>query len=401
MKRNQKIRIPYALSVYGQKEISAVSNVLKNHKSILGKNTLYFEAQISKLFRKKYGIMTNSGSSANLIAVELLNLPKGSEVITPALTFSTTVAPILQKGLKPIFVDVELGTYVINPSLVEGFLTKNTKAFIIPSLIGSIPNLPFLHNIAKKEGIRLVEDSCDTIGATINGRPTGAYSDISTTSFYGSHIITAAGGGGMVCLNDEQLNKRARVLRGWGRSSAINETENIKDRYAARIDNFPYDSKFLYNEIGYNFLPLEISAAFGLIQLNRLKKFIELRAKNFNALMEFFSKYKDIFILPKQLDNAMAPWLAFPLTINENAKFDRLSIVTFLEQNNIQTRPIFSGNILKQPVFRRLSKIQIKKEFPNSDFIMKNGFLIGCHQGLGTQHITYIKEVFSRFLAKY
>ena len=244
MKRDQKIRIPYALSVYDQKEISAVSDVLKNHKSILGKNTLNFEAKVSKLFQKKYGIMVNSGSSANLITVELLNLPKGSEVITPALTFSTTVAPILQKGLKPVFIDVELGTYVINPSLVDTFLTKNTKAFIVPSLIGSVPNLPLLHNIAKKENIKLVEDSCDTIGATINGRSTGAYSDISTTSFYGSHIITAAGGGGMVCVNDEQLNKRARVLRGWGRSSAINETENIKDRYNMRIDNFPYDSKF-------------------------------------------------------------------------------------------------------------------------------------------------------------
>ena len=393
-------RIPYALAVHDEDEENAVLEVIKNHQTIIGKRVREFENKIASLFGKKFGVMVNSGSSANLLAIEILNLPKNSEVITPVLTFATTIAPIIQKQLTPVFVDVEPETYLINVNDIEKMIGKNTKALMIPSLLGNIPDLKRIRKIADDHNLIFIEDSCDTLGATFENIPTGNYSDISTTSFYGSHIITAGGEGGMLCMNNSELEIKARILREWGRTSAITESESIEDRYSSSLNEIPYDSKFIFKEIGYNFLPTEISAAFGLAQLKKLQKFKKIRNENFNKLKEFFSDF-DYFILPKRHQLSESAWMSFPLTITQNAPFSRLEIVKHLEKNQIQTRPVFTGNVLHQPAFKNVLHKNLEMEFPNANNIMKNSFLIGCHQGLSPAHIEKIMKTFRLFFDKY
>ena len=393
-------RIPYALAVHDEDEENAVLEVIKNHQTIIGKRVREFENKIASLFGKKFGVMVNSGSSANLLAIEILNLPKNSEVITPVLTFATTIAPIIQKQLTPVFVDVEPETYLINVNDIEKMIGKNTKALMIPSLLGNIPDLKRIWKIADDHNLIFIEDSCDTLDATFENIPTGNYSDISTTSFYGSHIITAGGEGGMLCMNNSELEIKARILREWGRTSAITESESIEDRYSSSLNEIPYDSKFIFKEIGYNFLPTEISAAFGLAQLKKLQKFKKIRNENFNKLKEFFSDF-DYFILPKRHQLSESAWMNFPLTITQNAPFSRLEIVKHLEKNQIQTRPVFTGNVLHQPAFKNVLHKNLEMEFPNANNIMKNSFLIGCHQGLSPAHIEKIMKTFRLFLDKY
>ena len=393
-------RVPYGLAVHDSEEEEAVLEVIKNHKTIMGDNVKLFEKKVSDLFGKELGIMVNSGSSANLLAMELLDCPKNSEVITPILTFATTLSPILKKELTPVFVDVEPETYIVNIDEVEQAITSKTKALMIPSLLGNVPDLRRLRKIADENNLIFIEDSADTLGATFDNMPTGKFSDISTTSFYGSHIITAAGEGGMICCNNQKWEKRCKILRGWGRTSALNESEKIEDRFGIKLNDIPYDSKFIFEEMGYNFLPTEISAAFGLVQLKKLKKFAAIRQANFNNLYEFFSKIK-FFKLPRQLSEVKTSWLAFPLTISENAPFSRLEIVKFLEMNGIQTRPIFTGNVLKQPAFSKINYKNLGKDYEIANYIMENSFLIGCNHGLTENHIEKIKNMFTTFLSKY
>ncbi len=402
--KKPNMKVPYGFSVHGQEEINAVVKVLKGNTA-LGDKTKQFEQKVAKMFGKKYAVMVNSGSSANLLAFELLNLPAGSEVITPLLTFGTVVAPIVQKGLIPVFVDVEEGTYIVNPADVEKAITPKTKALMIPSLMGNIPNMKAIAAIAKKYKLWFIEDSCDTISGKYDDKPSGTYSHISTTSFYGSHIINGAGGGGMILVNDPKWADRLIVLRGWGRQSSIfgekANSELLKNRFNGKLFGIPYDNKFIFSEIGYNFLPLELSSAFALEQVKKLPKFLKARKDNFKNLYKFFTKYSDIFTLPVQTPNSDTAWLAFPLIIKSNAGFDRLTLVKFLEENNIQTRPIFTGNILKQPGYINVKHKKASKEYPNTESIMKGGFVIACHHGLNKKHMQYLKEKFVEFLAKY
>ena len=393
-------RVPYGLAVHDSEEEEAVLEVIKNHKTIMGNNVKEFERKVSDLFGKELGIMVNSGSSANLLAMEMLDCPKNSEVITPILTFATTLSPILKKELTPVFVDVEPETYIVNIDQVEQAITSKTKALMIPSLLGNVPDLRRLRKLADENNLIFIEDSADTLGATFDNIPTGKFSDISTTSFYGSHIITAAGEGGMICCNNQKWEKRCRILRGWGRTSALNESEKIEDRFNIKLNDIPYDSKFIFEEMGYNFLPTEISAAFGLVQLKKLKKFAAIRQANFNNLYEFFSKIK-FFKLPRQLSEVKTSWLAFPLTISENAPFSRLEIVKFLEMNGIQTRPIFTGNVLKQPAFSKINYKNLGNDYEIANYIMENSFLIGCNHGLTEKHMEKIKQSFTSFLDRF
>lgn len=396
------IRVPYGQAVHGKEETQNVVRVLNQKKTISGKEVLNFEGKIAKIFGKKFGIMVNSGSSANLLAIEILNLPSGSEVITPILTFSTTVMPLVKNNLVPVFIDVKPGEYIIDVDQIEKNITKKTKALMIPLLLGNVPDLERLQKIAKKYKLFLIEDSCDTLGATFKGKSSGKYSDISTTSFYGSHIITAGGNGGMVVLNDQKLVDRTKVLRGWGRTSSIfGESEDIKKRFTMKLNNVPYDAKFIFDKIGYNFMPSEIGAAFGLAQLKKLTKFKIIREKNFASLLKFFQKYEKFFILPRQDKRVRTQWLAFPLTIKNNAPFTRLEIVTFLEKNNIQTRPVFTGNIMKQPGFKNIKARMPLKSYENTEDVMKRGFVFGCHHGLENKHINKLKEVFTLFLSRF
>lgn len=399
--KSKTLRVSHAQSVYDDKEINRVVRVLKEHRTLMGPEMEEFEKRVSALFGKKYGIMVNSGSSANLVAIELLNLPPGSEVITPILTFSTTVAPLINKGLIPVFVDVKPGEYVIDVEKIEKAVSKKTKALMIPIMFGLVPDMEKLQKLAKKYKLVFIEDSCDAVVSKFNNKPTGTYSDISTTSFYGSHVITGAGGGGMVMVNSEDYRNRAKMLRGWGRSSAVfSESENIESRFSRKIDNILYDGKFIFDDVGYNFLPLEISAAFGNAQLNKLKEFVKIRERNYKFLVKLYSKYSDYFILPVVNKNAKPQWQIFPLTIKKNAPFTRIELVKYLEENNVQTRPLATGNILRQPGFRNIPHRDTQKEYPFTDEVMERGFMTGLHQGLTLEHLNRLKEVVDSFFNK-
>ena len=396
------LRIPYALAVYDNREIKRVVNVLREHREMMGKETAAFEKNVAKAFGKKFGVMVNSGSSANLLALELLNLPKGSEVITPVLSFSTTVSPIIKMGLTPIFVDTENAKYTIDVALLEKAITKKTKAIFFPLLVGNVPDMEKILKIAKKHNLYLIEDSCDTFGAKYNKKPTGYYSDITTTSFYGSHLITAGGNGGMILVNNPEWLKRLKMLRGWGRSSSLfDESEDITKRFKTKIRNTDYDAKFIFGEMGYNFLPNEMGAAFGNEQLKKFPKFRKTRKENFSRLLKFFQQYESLFILPKQDQKVDTCWLAFPLVIKNDAPFSRVKIVKFLETNNVQTRPVLTGNILEQPGFTSLKKKWNPKHFPIANEVMERGFLIGCHHGMEEKHLKRLEELFTTFLKPY
>ena len=288
---DQKINVPYGKAVYGEEEIEAVVRALRTSTQ-MGKHVRAMEGQTSALFAKKYGVMVNSGSSANYLAVEIADLPKGSEVITPILTFSTTVAPLIKNGLIPVFVDVESATYNIDANQVEEMITKNTSALMIPNLLGNLPDWKKLRSLADKYDLFVIEDSADTLGATFDNLPVGRFSDISTTSFYGSHVISCAGNGGMLCVNEEHLADRAKLLRSWGRSSSLFvESEAIENRFNVKVDQIEYDAKFVFEALGYNLEPSEIGAAFGLVQLKKLQNNIALIEKAFSEQCPFFSKY--------------------------------------------------------------------------------------------------------------
>ncbi len=393
------IRVPYGQSVHGNDEIKAVTKVLKNSTQ-MGKNVQQFEKKISKLFLKKYGLMVNSGSSAILLAMEVLNLPKNSEIITPTLTFSSTVSYIIKNNLIPVFVDVKQGTYCMDEDKVEKLINKNTKAIIAPHLIGNLVNWEKIYKMLKKKNIIIIEDSADTLGATYKNKSSGKYTDISITSFYGSHIINCAGNGGMACFNDKKLYTKAKLLRSWGRSSSLydEKSEKIENRFNIKLDGIPYDKKFVFEKIGHNLEPSEIGAAFGLVQLKKLRKNIESREKNFNIHNKFFKKYEEFFILPKKLFNSKSGWLAYPLTIRENSYFNRKEMQIYLEKRNIQTRVVFTGNILRQPGFKKIKRIETKGGYPESDNVMKNGILIACHHGLNKKMIKHIHNTVKNFI---
>ena len=397
-------KIFYGRAVYDQKEISAVNRVLKKESLTLidGKNVKKLESVIAKIFGKKYGLMVNSGSSANLLALSSLKLKKGSEVITPTLTFSTTVAPIYQLGLIANFVGVLNNKFIADPEQIKRAVNKNTSAIMIPNLLGNIADWKAIYDIAKKKNIPVIEDSADTIGYRYKSGNTGKLSDIVTNSFYASHIISGAGFGGIVCFNDYKKYKFAKLLRGWGRSSAtFNESESSKKRFNIKISGIDYDKKYIFKEFGYNFLPSEISAAFALEQVKKLTNNIRVRQKNFNYIRKFFSNYSNYFKLPESYSFVKTPWLAFPLVIIPNKKFKRKQLQIYFEDNNIQTRTIFTGNILKQPVmYKKKYKKNSNSEFIAND-VMKNGILIGCHQGLKKNDLDYIFYVFERFKKKY
>lgn len=395
-----KNKVYYAKTNYDSKEINAVIKVLKKQKLNLmnSKNVKKFESKIARLFDKKYGLMVNSCSSANLLALSALNLPKGSEIITPCLTFSTTISPIIQLGLIPSLVDINLDTLLINEDCIEEMITKNTRAMIIPNLIGNIPNLIKIKQICKKYNLYFIEDSADTIDSFYSNKRSGSYSDISTTSFYASHVITCAGSGGMLCTNNEKFYKKALIQRGWGRNSTLfGENEDVKHRFKSKNS---YDEKYLFTDLGYNFIPTEISAAFGLEQLKKLKKLSLNRKKNFKTLHNFFSKKKKYFKVPsinKKIDNI---WLAFPLLVNTK-KFTRNELQIFLEKNNIQTRTIFTGNIMKQPGYINQKFKKNKFGYSNSDYVMENGILLGCHQSMKKKEIEYMIFKVNEFLEKH
>ncbi|WP_218132496.1 DegT/DnrJ/EryC1/StrS family aminotransferase [Paracoccus isoporae] len=388
----------YGQTVHGEEEIEAVVNVLRSSTQ-MGKHVREMQSGVAKLFDKSHGIMVNSGSSANFIAVALLDLPKGAEVITPALTFATTVAPMVQHGLVPAFIDAEDGTYNADADQIEAMIGPDTRAIMIPSLIGNLPDWTRIREIAERHNLIVIEDSADTLGATIGGESTGVNSAISTTSFYGSHVINGAGNGGMLCVNDDDLARRALLLRSWGRTSSLFQegSEAIENRFNVELDGISYDAKFLFEELGYNLEPSEISAAFGLVQLGKLDRNITAREENFAQHLAFFRDYEEWFILPRQLPDSRTGWLAFPLTLREGAPFTRRDMQIFLEKREIQTRPVFTGNILRQPAMADVESRRRAEGYPVADQVMRGGILLACHHGLDQPQIDYMHEAFTAF----
>ncbi len=393
------MRISYGKNVYDKAEVKAVLKTLKNGTQ-MGRAVKIFENKVSNMFSKKYGLMVNSGSSALTLAMNSLNIKKNDEIITPCLNFGTAVSSIIIAGARPIFVDINLETLQIDTNKIEKKITKRTIALLIPNLIGNIPNLKKIYKLKKKYNLKLIEDSADTLGAKIGDKPTGYYSDISITSFYGSHIISCAGNGGMFMTNNKSVYDKAKVLRSWGRmSSLIKNSEDINERLSIKLMGCDYDKKFVFSELGYNFEPSEVGASFGIEQLKKFRKFSKKRLENFNYHKKFFDKFESLFISPIINRNIYTNFLAYPLIIKENKLFERKHLQVYLEKNNIQTRPIFSGNILRHPAFKNLinSRNQLDN-FKNSDYIMRNGILIGCHQGLNLKDLDYIHNKINKFI---
>ena len=373
---------PYKFESYGEEEIKAVEESLRSGwLGGQGPKSVEFEEKIAKQFGKKYGVFVNSGSSACLLALASLQLPKGTKVITPACTFSTTLAPIIQLGLIPVFVDVGLNDYVADIEQVIEAVTPEVKVIMLPNLIGNKPNWKKLKNDLKYLGrpdIILIEDSADTVTYTPE-------SDIATTSFYASHVITAGGSGGMVMFNDKKLVNVCLQFRDWGRLGG--DSEIMSERFNHMVDGIPYDHKFLYSVLGYNFKSSEMNAAFGLVQLERFKTFEQIRRENVERYIENLKDIKEI-LLP---DDSIKPnWLAIPLQTEK-----RFELLNFLEDNNIQTRVTFAGNVTRHPVYR-----EYLQEFNNSDTIMKNGFLLGAHHGMTVEDVDYVCDKIKEFFKK-
>ena len=374
---------PHKFESYGEEEIEAVNKALKDGwLAGFGPYTTEFEAKIAKEFGKKYGVFVNSGSSACLLALASLDLEPGSEIITPALTFSTTLAPIIQLGYTPKFIDSELTTYVPSVEAICDAITHKTRAIMIPNLIGNKIDFDLLRNELMRrsvEDIKIIEDSADTITYTED-------SDVSTTSFYASHIITAGGMGGMVMFNKKEHMERALMYRDWGRIG--DNSENMDERFAHDVDGIPYDYKFLYGVLGYNMKCAEANAAFGLVQLEKFQKYKEIRRNNIERYLYRLRNTPEI-ILP---DDKIKPnWLAIPLQIE-----DRLGLLNFLEDNNIQTRVTFAGNVTRHPAYRKYLQ-----DFPVADQVMKNGFLLGAHHGMTTQDVDYVCDKIIEYIETY
>ena len=384
-------QISYAQTVYGQKEIDAVVKCL-SESTQMGHYSRQLEEKIAVLFDKKYCLYVNSGSSALYIGIEAFDFPEGSQVITPALTFSTTVGCLVKNKLVPVFVDVEPLTYCIDHEQIETMVSDQTVAILAPNLMGNLCNWIKIRSIADKYNLIVIEDSADTLGARLDDKSSGFYSDMSITSFYGSHIINCAGNGGALAINDSRVMEKSKLLRSWGRSSSLydEQSESIENRFNVNCDGIEYDAKFVFETVGYNLEGNELGASFGLVQLESLQKNISTRQSNFRRQSEFFNSYDEFFSTPEEIDGADTAWLAFPLLIKTDAPFSRKEFQIFLEERNIQTRVVFSGNINRQPGFMKVDKIVNKHGYPNADAIMQRGVLLPLHHGM-------TEEMFERF----
>ena len=395
-------KISYAKTVYGQDEIDAVVKCL-NESTQMGNYSRKFESKIAKLFDKRSCLYVNSGSSALYIGIEAYNFPEGGEVITPALTFGTTVGCLIKNKLIPVFVDVEPLSYCIDTNQIEEMITDKTVAILAPNLMGNICDWEKISKIAKAHGLIVIEDSADTLGGKINNKSSGHYSDMSITSFYGSHIINCAGNGGALMLNDQKVIDKAKLLRSWGRSSSLfdEKSEAIENRFNIDIGGIDYDAKFVFEVAGYNLEGNELGAAFGLIQLKSLNRNIEMREKNFNLQNEFFSKYDQIFSIPEQAKNIKTAWLAYPILINKEANFKRKDFQIFLEKRDIQTRVVFTGNIIRQPMMKNIKYKTNKDGYPNSDAVMERGVLLPLHHGMTDEMFNRLHQTIEEFIQKH
>ena len=397
------LKVPYAQSVHGEEEINAVVEVLRTSTQ-MGKNVTKMENEVAKMFNKKFGLMTNSGTSSLMLAAEAADLPKNSEVITAAFTFSTTVTPILKNNLVPVFMDSEKDTLNIDASRVEQFITPKTSAIWIPNMLGNVPDWDIIRNVADEHGLIVLEDSADTLGGTLRGTPTGDRSDISITSFYGSHIINCGGNGGWIGVNDEKIARKARLLRSWGRTSSIftdiAESESLDKRFGIELNGIEYDSKFIFEYPGYQMEPSEMGAAFGLVQLSNFENVKRKRMAAFDKMGAIFSQQSDFVRTAIPHPEAEVIWMHYPIIINQGSPFSRNDFQIYFELRGIQTRPPFSGNVLNQPMMDNQTYIA-NDSYDNANDLMKNGILLGTHQGLTKEQFNHIENTANNFFKQY
>jgi len=392
------MKVLWCQPVFDQKEINAVVECLND--GWLGGNGPYtekFEQEIADVFQMKYGVFMNSGSSSLLCLLD--TLPKDrKKIITPACTFSTTFTNIVKAGFEPVLVDVNLQTFVVDPEHIESAMSADVGAVLIPSLVGNLPDFKSIQEICKKHNVLLIEDACDYLGNTLHGNPTGEYVDAVITSVYGTHHITAGGSGGLACVNDQETRRTLLGLRDWGRID-LEINEDATKRFDVKLHDTYYDNKFTYQLSGYNMKGCEMQSAFGSEQLKKLNIFNKVRKDIFKTFYDFFSS-RDEFILPETNKGADISWLAFPLSLSDKCKFDRKHIMTFLEGKGVQTRVLFSGNIIKHPVYEDLkNSCHTPHHLNNSDYIFKNSFMFGCHHGMTSEMANYIIGCFNEYLS--
>jgi CDP-6-deoxy-D-xylo-4-hexulose-3-dehydrase len=403
--RPDQRRIEYSGSVHDEEEIEAVVEVLRGGPGALriSKNVKAFEQGVAEYFGKRRGIMVNSGSSALYLAVELLGCEPGDEVITSSVTFSTDVAPLVRAGLVPAFVDVEPDTFNIDVERIEEMISPRTKAILVPNLIGNCPDWDRIRAIADQHGLKVIEDSCDALGAKLRGTPTGTRSDISVTSFALAHVITAAATGGMVLLDDDDLIDRCVLLRRWGRRSEPQFYGSKKGdkRFFTEVDGIEYDNLFIFDELGWNFEPCEISAAFGVVQLRKLPINLARRQRNFDLLSAFFGKYPDVFTLPRQTAELETGWHMFPVLINAGSGIRRAEFQEHMEGHGVDTRMVWTGNVTRQPAFAEVPHRAPAAGLPNADRVMEQGLILPLNHGLDDDDIEYLCVTAGRFLQEH
>ena len=396
-------RVFYSSSVHDEREIEAVVEVLRSGPQGLwpGRRVVRMEREVAARFAKTHGIMCNSGSSALYLALELLDLPPGAEVVTCALTFSTDVAPIVRGGWVPVFVDCAPLTYCVDVDRIEAAITERTGALLFPNLIGNAPDWDRIATIAARHGLPVIEDSCDTLGATFRGTPTGARSTLSVTSFANSHIITCAGNGGMVMTDDDTARDRAVMLRRWGRRSELHFFgSKRRDRdYWEPLDGIHYDNQFIFDELAWNFEPSELGAAFGLEQLVKLPDNLARRRRHFDEYSRRLARHRDRFALPEQLAELETAWLGYPLMIEPGAGFERADLQAYLDGRGIDTRTIWTGNVTRQPMLGGV-EVRIPPDgLPECDAVMERGVLLPLSHAIDDETLDFVIAQVEEFLS--
>lgn len=377
-----KTLIRYCSPIFDDEEVNAAVSSLLDGWLGVGKAAARFEEEFSKYIGLTKAVLTNSGSSANLLAVCAaannglgIKVEKGDEAITPAMTFPTTINPLLQNGLKPVLVDADIGTYVINTVEMEKALSDRTKMVMVPHTIGNPCDMDFIKEFAEENGLLLIEDSCDALGAEYRGKKTGTFGDLGTFSFYASHHMSM-GEGGAIGINDDELEPVVRSFRDWGRIGA---------------------GKYVYTHIGYNLKPIDLQAAMGLVQLKRLDWFLKRRRENFKILYEGLEELERHFILPQATKHSEPAWFAFPLTIKGGAGFTRDELAEHLWKHNIENRPMFAGNIVDQPAYKNTS-FRIIGSLKNSEKAMNDSFFIGLYPGIDGEMLEYMISTVKEFV---
>ena len=407
--------VQYSGSYLDEKEYIAAIGCLLDGWFALGENGIRFENKFPQRLGKEHGCLSNSGSSANLLMVSALTsrklhaLPKGSKIITPVAGFPTTINPIIQNGFVPVFIDIELDTLNLNIEQLEAAAKTGAAALIFAHVLGNPPNMDAVMDIVKRYNLILLEDCCDALGSTYKGKSLGSFGEMATCSFYPAHHMTM-GEGGFVATSTKEQEMVIKSMREWGRgcycsgkAASCLKNGMCKKRFSNWLPALPdevFDHKYVYEEIGYNLKPLDLQAAIGLVQLEKLDAIILKRKHNYNRLMQVFSRYEDKFILPRSTEGADPAWFAFPVTLKDDIGFKRTELTMFMEDNKIQTRNFFGGNILLQPGYAHLSDGDPVKEYPNATKATTNTFFLGVSPVITDEQLDYIQGIVNLFMTK-